>query len=470
MDVPLIASEWEYRIEGALHMVLGYRGSHPPFLHKILRLETGDGTITSQPIQEENRFIRTVFGSHFGPYIEPGQLLPVTPQFLSQVSEQVDSQRPESRKKKGRIQMDQKFVLLQADFCKLYSEYEDGTYTVEIKPKCGSCSRSKLVEPEVCKKLGKFTTLTYFVKNFPEESFDVARGLYDPSELLSGEKRLVEKALRGLVGRTAHTIRAFHEEEAVFADFLEEYDDSKVAGKVAQALEDGANPSNGNVANGASTEGETSSNDGTSISTSALQKVQYAQKAFQVAKLVFSRASNVLQTILKCQKLDFVDDLGAEIVYDHLIKLLSEEKAGEAIWKAHFEERDAGKFTRAMEALSYKSPEEGAQQHNQKQYEAACQYVQNLDAKTSAAILSDFLIAGTAKDCSIMISMAAIKDKSVEEKALLENEGLVEVQKGEWWKYCINVVDLEPKAVSRIRNWANRDRKRMKQSFNVIKS
>lgn len=482
----LKASEWTYRIEGALHMVLGYTGPSPYYQHKILRLETGDGSITHRPIEEETRFIVQVFGRDLGKYVDAGELISVDEGFLQELKEKVESKRPAERKEKGSIRMDQKVVLVQTDFCKLYSEKPGGTLTMEIKPKCGLLSRSKLVPVDVCERLGKFTTLTYFLKNYKEEDFGDDKVRYSPDDLLSGEKERIEKALDALIYREAHTLRAFHEEHAVFADFLPQFNPPKELKPILDDIKMNRSVGTDKVSESKgwlerlSTKLETCESLGGAkglrgsdsvTGPSALCKKLYATKALTVGKLALSSASEALEGILKYQALDFVDNLGAECILDRLTSLIGEDNVEQAIWKAHFSYPRSARYKDAVKALSYASPEEGNKLHCEKELQAARSYVEQMDAETAAAILADFLVSGTAKDCSIMVSMCQETDaRSTDDLKLAQkNEGCVEVSEWERWRYCMNVVDLEPKAVSRIRTWAARDRSRTKREFKLAK-
>lgn len=178
--------------------------------------------------------------------------------------------------------------------------------------------------------------------------------------------------------------------------------------------------------------------------------------ALNVAAHAIIRNNNCSRAILQVQAYDTIDNTGAETIMKHLVDLVGHEQATSLIQqrlRRPFECSD-----HALEALesslSYDMPELARQQHCTKIYEEAMQTVKTMSVTQSVAILSRFLQAAVAKDCSMLIALC--RKNEVERE-----DGEVVCVGGVEWMFRIWVVDVGEKSLGKLlHKWGVEDRER----------
>lgn len=378
---------------------------------------------------------------------------------------------------------------LQSSCMKTTSSALDGfcemTICVEVKPKAALTCVSRLVPEDVCNALDKFGTLGYALKNYTspltsrkcmrchssDRDENLARfGLngssakqlvssdedalqaesdsvstvsqdsdfvdgctrcnagnddpprYSPADLLSGEHCRILSALDALRRRRAHSLRVFYDGRVMLAD------DIPIDEEFASREE--------------------------------AFKSRYCEYAIKASARVLAK-SDFAFGILETQRLDYIDALGAEKVWSKLVRVCGgdERQAEAAVWNAYFIDEDShpdiiDKVRIARTHLSYPSSAYAREHHCDDNVKKAENYLESLETEVAARILADFMISSVIKDCSVMVSMLVRSKDYVPSNA----DNYVTLDDGSVCVYCVDIVDLEPKPVSKIRKWADRDR------------
>lgn len=367
------ASDWIYRGEGAVNLVLAYSGSSPAFSGKIIRVQkalrngsnydTGssvvskhecivwkdDGAIVTSPNREiaEQLYVKCVMipllGSEF---VDPGVRILVSREFLESVERNVLSQRPGWRVKAARVDSCADSVLLMSD----HSVYADSTFkgvpciSVEIKPKCGFLPSSSFIADETSIK--KDVTRFKMHQVLKLQQLQVQQlSEYDPLDLYSGSRERIHKALKALFATPQNNLRVFLNGSLIYGTNLVK----------AEAFEDHLK---------SFIHGE----DGLRTSSFVHLVIE------AIVKL------GVLDRLLEVQKLDKFDVEGAIHAYYDVV---SEP------CKICRDSGESGKLEKysSLHAISLEE---------------------------SVKIVRDYLIAATAKDCSLMISFRPREDDDPE--------------------------------------------------------
>lgn len=355
-------------------------------------------------------------------------------------------------------------LLLQPDCARRFTTPASSTTCVEIKPKGALTSVSRLVPPEICAALDKFQVTPYAVKETccvggtrvvreEEEKKEERVPEYSPADLLSGEPGRIAAALEALRLRRAHSLRVFHDGAVGLADDLPI--DPRLFPDRAAAYEAPENVG-----------------------------------AIEAAARVLADARGVGSGIRDAQRRDYVDALGAEKVYAHLVRVCcggDVEKAEEFVWDAYFADDDdvvsdsddddgggggggtgdggdggdnggatleATQLADARATLSYRNSAEARVLHDATRMLAAERAVAAMSPRVAARVLADFMIASVVKDCSIMVSMT----RRAPAYKPAPDENFVTLDDGSICLYEVSVVDLEPKPLSKLGAWAARDR------------
>ncbi|XVE69839.1 hypothetical protein DITRI_Ditri10aG0023900 [Diplodiscus trichospermus] len=365
------AVDWVYRGEGAANLVLAYTGSSPTFIGKVMRIQkslrkgknrvNGNGTLTTHErlLWRENKeltaspnretvellYVKHVMSPLLGPkHVDAGMRVLVTKEFLESVEKNVASYRPVWRVDSSLVDVNRDAVLIISD----HSIFPNGTLkgipciTVEIKPKCGFLPISRFIAEENAVK----RTITRFrmhqaLKLHNKEISEYSK--YNPLDLFSGSRDEIRKAIEALYATPQNNFRVFLNGSLVFGG-LGGGTDSTTA-LVGEAFED------------------------------ALKNVIQADKGWRtnsfiqlVAETVYT--SGVLDRLLEVQKLDTYDIEGAIHAYYNIISQPC------MVCRELSKDKSSHRYT--------------------------CLHSLSLDE--SLKIVKDYLIAATAKDCSLMIS------------------------------------------------------------------
>ncbi|KAG2302390.1 hypothetical protein Bca52824_031041 [Brassica carinata] len=368
------ASDWIYRGEGGANLVLAYAASSPLFVGKVIRIQkapkadkakkTVNGAasalttdeqllwrdhkeLVSSPNKEvvEQRYVKDVIIPLLGPkHVDPGVRVSVTKEFLESVDKKVTKQRPPWRVNAANVDTSHDSALILND----HSLFSQG---VSNGGNGGDC-----LSVEIKPKCG-FLPTSRFISEENKLKRSVSRfkmhqilkleqneisevSEYDPLDLFSGSKDRVSEAVKALYSIPQNNFRVFLNGSLVLGGSGEST--GRTSPETAHAFEDAL-------------KGFIQSNDG--LRTKCFLQL--------VCDTVYD--SGVLDKLLEVQKLDKIDIEGAIHCYYNIINqpcpickeagLLEEEES-----------------------------------------------LHCLPLDESLKIVKDYLIAATAKDCSLMIS------------------------------------------------------------------
>ncbi|KAL2318779.1 hypothetical protein Fmac_032655 [Flemingia macrophylla] len=419
------AAHWVYRGEGAVNLVLAYTGSSPSFIGKVIRIRKAprNGTQSKggrvrnsialtphervlwkdvhQLISSSDKEIvgqlyvqhvmKPLLGSN---YVDAGMHVVVTKEFLELVEKNVTGQRPAWRIDAAQVDTHCDFGLLMSDHS-LFTHGSQGSspcLSVEIKPKCGFLPLSRFIsEGNAIKRKISRFEMHQTLKLLQEEISRLSE--YNPLDLFSGSKERIQKAIKGLFTTPQNNFRVFLNGSLILGGLGGVAKNTDVS--IAKAFEDELKlviPAD---------DGQCTDNLFTLV-TEALQK------------------SGVLDKLLDVQKLDNIDIEGAIHAYYDIIS------------------------QQCM--VCRELNEEQAQIY-------ASLHLASLDEKLR--IVKDYLIATTAKDCSLML---CFRPRSGEDSESVDNNVYLESTK-QAFNFKVYFIDLDLKRLSKVEDYYELDKK-----------
>ncbi|XP_011623523.1 inositol-pentakisphosphate 2-kinase [Amborella trichopoda] len=367
------APDWTYKGEGAANLVLGYRGSSPLFVGKVLRVQkTSKGDAQSKSINDPilsthdrllwgdieelvtatskeilahsyvQHVMRPLLASE---HVDAGKRVLVSREFLEGVATQTLSQRPAWRVDAAKVDTLSDSALLISD----HSLFQHGDIkqapciAVEIKPKCGFLPCSRFIGKENFMK----NNTTRFKMH---QALKVLQGeisntsKYDPCDLFSGSRGRIRQAIEALFLTPQNNFRIFLNGTLVFGGLGgyfggSESDAQEALGRLDNALMGLIHAGPG-------------------------QRINCCHEL--LAEILFK--SGALVRLLEVQKLDKLDIEGVIHAYFNVIS----------------------QPCRVCKDLG----EELSQIY---------QVLHSLSLKESMDIMKNYLVAATAKDCSLMV-------------------------------------------------------------------
>lgn len=378
------ASDWVYIGEGNANLVLSYRGSVPHFIGKVLRVQkarreepqfekkkqllSNDECLLWKDMQElvasvskeisGRLYVLHVMSPLLGSeHVDAGVHVLVSKEFLESIEKNVSSQRPAWR-------VDAAMVNTFCDFALLISDHsvfppgnlkEDFCVSVEIKPKCGFLPSSRFIsERNAVKTSVTRFRMHQFLKLHQKEISQVSE--YDPLDLFSGSRDRIIRAVKSLISTPQNNFRLFLNSSLVFGALgggMDDVADSQTC-KVSEAFED-------------------------VIKDVILADRSHRLECFLELLAEMIIRSGVLGRLLSVQKLDKFDIEGAIHAYYNIISQPCPICKGLGDVK-----------------LSH-------------QYS----YIHSMSLEESQRIVREYLIAATAKDCSLMISFRPRMDQDL---------------------------------------------------------
>lgn len=365
------ARDWTYRGEGAANLVLAYTGSSPAFIGKVIRVqkvgrngskcENGHavlskherivwkdaGAIVTSPTKEvaQQLYVQCVMIPLLGSeYVDAGIRILVSRKFLESIERNVLCQRPGWRVSAAKVLTCSDSVLLMSD----HSLFPYGTFkgepciSVEIKPKCGFLPSSRFIADEnaIKKNVTRFK-MHQFLKLQQLQISQMSE--YDPLDLFSGSRERIQKAIKALFATPQNNLRVFLNGSLIYGG-LE--GDTQGANLIkAEAFED------------------------------YLKSFIHAKDGLRTINFIHLVGDTtfkfgMLDRLLEAQKLDKFDIEGVIHAYYDVV---SQPCKG---CRNSGEDKEMGKYN-ALHSVSFDE---------------------------SVKIVKDYLIATTAKDCSLMIS------------------------------------------------------------------
>lgn len=416
------AADWVYRGEGAANLVLAYTGSSPSFVGKVMRIRKAPrkGTarvmsptalstherrlwrdiddIFSSPNKEiaAQLYAQRVMSPLLGPkHVDAGMRVHVSREFLESVGMNVICQRPAWRVDAAKVDMQCDSALLITD----HSLFPHGglkgepCISVEIKPKCGFIPFSRFIsEGNAIKRSITRFRMHQALKLHQGEISTLSK--YNPLDLFSKSKDRIHKAINDLFTTPQNNFRVFLNGSLIFGDLGGGADSTNFV--IGEAFED------------------------------ALKSVIRADNGLRtrnflqlVSEAVYK--SGVLDRLLEVQKLDNFDIEGAVHAYYDIISEscpVCREMGGDEV--SHI----------------YTS-------------------LHSISLDESLKIVKDFLIAATAKDCSLMIGFRPREDEgsgSPYNKVYLESTN-------QNFEYKASFIDLDLKPLKKMEQYYELDKK-----------
>lgn len=387
--------KWRYRIEGGQKMVF-FRTTPGEDLANVLCLYSAACPLPQGKPQP-------LFSKYLSHYLLNTSIVSLPSEFSRSLVRNARQNRPPNRPphfvphSRGTLQLD-----LAAYFG------TESTTLVEIKPKSGVLSVSRLIPTELARTLGKFTTPTYHVKNYLTKTGVIPKHPYCPADMLSGNKTRMFEAVAALQRERARTLRAFS------------------AGSVIDA--------------------------------------EAANRMVQAAVAALEHDGVAVHRVRKIQEEDVLDISGAATV----MKILAERVgtleaetlvASAARGESNVTEVSEQDITQARRDIAYSSPEEGARNHCESQRMTALKKLHEMSDALLVRLAADFLQAAAAKDCSLMIAMCRKEDYLSGQRQLADDRMVA--FDGVEWVYRVWAVDVEQKDVDKITSrWPKEERRR----------
>ncbi|KAJ9674773.1 hypothetical protein PVL29_023980 [Vitis rotundifolia] len=369
------APHWVYRGEGAVNLVLAYNGSSPLFVGKVLRIQKAsrkvapgseqwvngherliwkdNPDILSSPSKEiaQQMFVQNVMAPLLGSqHIDAGIRVLVPREFLESVEKNVLCQRPAWRIEAAKVNTNCDHALLLSDHSVFPHSIVKGEpcISVEIKPKCGFLPFSRFIaEGNAIKKSVTRFRMHQILKLHQQEIAQISE--YEPLDLFSGSKEKIHKAVKALFTTPQNNFRVFLNGSLIYGGLGGGTDSTSFM--VGEAFED--------------------------VLKCVIQaEVGMRMESFLHLVSETVSKSGVLDRLLEVQKLDIFDIEGAIHAYYDIVS----EPCTVC--------RDLGEDIASHRYTSLHS----------------------IPSDESLKIVRDYLIAATAKDCSLMISFAPRKD------------------------------------------------------------
>ncbi|XP_015510166.2 inositol-pentakisphosphate 2-kinase isoform X1 [Neodiprion lecontei] len=157
--------------------------------------------------RQENQFLRVVILRFLGEYVQPPEIIRGRPEDMALLSEAIRSLRPESRRGKDIVE---EYVTKYVDYAFLPAKLTDSlqqyhcsrpTFCVEIKPKQGFRHESD----------EQFQRCTYCLTQYSKMNSGVikSRSTYCPFDLFSGDAERMKKSIHGLLKSPQNNLRIF---------------------------------------------------------------------------------------------------------------------------------------------------------------------------------------------------------------------------------------------------------------------
>ncbi|KAI4316844.1 hypothetical protein L6164_024784 [Bauhinia variegata] len=414
------AADWVYRGEGAANLVLAYIGSSPAFIGKVMRVRKSprngsqviksstsltaherllwkdvDGLISSSNKEMTGQlFVQQVMKPLLGSkYVDPGTCVLVSREFLESIEKNVICQRPAWRVDTAQVDAHCDSVLLLSD----HSLFPHGSLqadlciSVEIKPKCGFLPLSRFIsEGTAVKRRITRFQMHQVLKLHQGKISNLSE--YNPLDLFSGSKERIHKAIKDLFTTPQNNFRVFLNGSLIFG-----------------ALGGGATNTNFLIAK---------------AFEDALKPVIQAGDGLRTENFLNLVAlgvhkSGVLDRLLEVQKLDNVDIEGAIHAYYDIT-------CQQCMVCGELSEEQARRYASIHSA--------------------------SLD--DSLKMVRDYLIAATAKDCSLMI---CFRPRDQGDSGSVYNNVYLEASK-QTFDFKVYFIDLDLKPLNKMEEYYELDK------------
>ncbi|KAG0585621.1 hypothetical protein KC19_2G026000 [Ceratodon purpureus] len=401
------AKGWKYRGEGAANIVLAYHGNRPSFIGRVLRIRKASehdsgmhirSRKDSKPILSEderklwrecpNMSMATTSAALEHLYaseimqpllgkenVDAGLLVFLNTGFLEAVNENVVAKQPEWRRKDAKMDTTGRVALLIADHSSFHNMAGKvrglpQTITIELKPKWGCLPTAATISEEniVKRHVSRFAMHQHL--KFQQGKVK-SLSKYSPLDLFSGNVEGIHKALVALFETPQNNVRVFLKGEEIF----------------------------GGSENIGSTDEEIMTLE---EKLAAVSVAPEGERIPGFQRLVASalNESKVLDRLLSVQKQDAYDIEGAILAYNKFVGMTDD---ADDCTEARSEtspslDPDIVSTTLALET-------EGEQKEGDQAW------IKSLSWEESRAVVRDFLIAATAKNCCLMVTLRPLHNR-----------------------------------------------------------
>ncbi|CAN0875014.1 Inositol-pentakisphosphate 2-kinase [Linum grandiflorum] len=363
---------------------------------RLLWKETKELAASPNKEVAERLFAHLVMGPLLGPkHVDAGVLARVSREFLDCIEKKVICQRPSWRVDAAKVDARRDSVLIMSDHTLFPHGNGRPCISVEIKPKCGFLpSSSFIAEGNAVKKSTTRFIMHQALKLRNKEITEISK--YNPLDLFSGSKERIHKAIKDLYSTPQNNFRVFLNGSLIFGGLGGGI--SKTNTAIEQAFED------------------------TLKSTIQAGEGSRASSLMQLVAETVHR-SRVLDQLLKAQKLDLSDIEGAIHAYYNVL---------------------------SKPCMVCRNLNEAKLLHT-------CASLHSIPMDKSLKIVKDYLIAATAKDCSLMISFTPSDGNGGSQYNSIHLPST-----NQKFDYKVNFIDLDMKPLKNIEDYYELDQKIVK--------
>lgn len=476
------AEEWDYKGEGAANVIVLYCGTSPDFVGKVLRvkkapikflkdshlrnkapvLSVEEQSIWSgwKEVVEANSkeilaqaYVQHVIGPLLGSqYVDPGTLIHVSEGFLEALEQKISNKRPAWRIEDAKIDTQSDFALLMSDHSLSLRGPSDTTpcISIEIKPKCGFLPSSRFISEEnhIKRLVSRFAMHQHL--KFSEQKISCI-SKYSPLDLFSESHDRIHRAIEGLFETPQNNLRIFLNGSLVFGGLggyaEQELCDGPIVNSLARELEDTLE----NV-----------------IACQSGERVKFFKDLVTETLL----RTRILSQLLEVQKMDMYDIEGAIHAYYNVIQVPchvcthSVSKAGNLNQAEKIEINPDEPIEKDMQekisdlhfpySTTESLSEEPMEKHTQGNFsylytpKNECSHLHSLSIEESRRIVRDYLLATTAKDCSLMLTFQPVAHYSTEVNALDGNDVIYLSSSKQAFRYKAKFIDLDLKHLKKM--------------------
>lgn len=483
------AEEWDYKGEGAANVIVLYCGTLPNFVGKVLRVKKApqkflkDNHLRNKApvlsVEEQSiwsdwqevvaanskeilaqAYVQHAIGPLLGSeYVDPGILICVSEGFLEALEQKISNKRPAWRIEAARIDLQSDFALIMSDHSLFLRGPNDTApcISIEIKPKCGFLPSSRFISAENhIKRLVSRFAMHQHLKFSQKEISCISK--YSPLDLFSESRDRIHRAIEGLFETPQNNLRIFWNGSLVFGG---------LGGYAEQGL------CNGPTINSLARELE-----------DTLKSVILCQSGERVAIFKDLVTETLLRTrilshLLAVQKMDLYDIEGAIHAYFNVIQVPchicphSVSEAGNLNEAENIEINPDEPIEKDMQennsdlhfpsSITESLSEEHLEKHTQGNFsylhssKNECSHLHSLSIEESRRIVRDFLLATTAKDCSLMLTFQPMAHDFAEVNALDRNDVIYMSSTKQAFHYKTTFIDLDLKRLKKMNHYYDLD-------------
>lgn len=482
------AEEWDYKGEGAANVIVAYLGTLPDFAGKVLRVKKAplkflkDSHLRNKApvlsVEEQSiwsgwpevvsvnskeilaqAYVQHIIGPLLGSeYVDPGTLIRVSEGFLDALEQQISNKRPALRIEAAKIDLQSDFALLMSDHSLFLRGPNDTVpcISIEIKPKCGFLPSSRFISAENhIKRLVSRFAMHQHLKFSQQKIPCISK--YSPLDLFSESRDRIHQAIEGLFETPQNNLRIFLNGSLVFGG---------LGGYAEQGLSNGPN------------------------SDSLARNLEYILESVipceSGERMAFLKdlvtetllRTRILTRLLAIQKMDRYDIEGAIHAYFNVIQVPchvcshSVRQEGNLNMSEKIEINPVEPIEKYMQEKysnlhsppsTTELPEEPTEKHTEGNFsylhssKNECSHLHSLSIEESRSIVRDYLLATTAKDCSLMLTFQPMTHSFTEVNALDRNDVIYMSSTKRAFRYKASFIDLDVKRLKKMIHYYDLD-------------